>query len=125
MEYYVEKNSWGLLKTWWLQKTCLRGLQLKSPGSRMSSGKKRAQHLAVGKAHMNGQVREDKGGLTSRRGEGRRGRERSQCGDLWVLAQWQVHAKFSIFAVLFKSHIHSMNTLVPSLGQVLFQGLGL
>lgn len=71
MEYYVEKNSWGLLKTWWLQKTCLRSLQLKSPGNRMSSGKKRAQHLASGKADMNDQVREDKDGLTRRRGEAR------------------------------------------------------
>lgn len=37
----------------------------------MSSGKKRAQHLASGKADMNDQVREDKDGLTRRRGEAR------------------------------------------------------
>lgn len=91
----------------------------------MSSGKKKAQHLALGKAHINDQVRKDKDGLTRRQGEGQRGRERSQYGILWLLALWQVHAKFFICVVLVKSPIHSMNTLVPSLGQVLFQGLGI
>lgn len=70
MECYVEKNSWGLLKTWWLQKTCLRSLQLKSPGSSMSSGKKNAQHLALEKADVNDQVREDKDGHNQETGQG-------------------------------------------------------
>lgn len=119
MGYYIENNSWRLLKTWWLWKTCEESVAEVTWEEDIKWEEERIQDLALGKADINGKVRKGKGELDKEIGK-MMGRDLKSVTSSGCSLCARYHAKFFTCIVLFKPHIHSLNTLVLSLHQVLF-----